>query len=329
MATYQGGRFLRAQLESLAGQTRYPSELVVHDDGSHDDTLAVLDSFARVAPFDVRVLTGRARVGYAQNFERALRECSGDIVFFCDQDDVWFPSKIEQVCLAMMSDPSVHLVAHDRVVVDEALRGPGISTLAMMRARGEDVGSYVAGSSTALRRPLVDLVLPFPANVGHDEWVHLVARVLGVGKILDEPLMYYRRHDSNVSVSFVDPHRRSLPVRLVVSDWVRRFTTSVSGQRIRLLATQRDIHAELARRLRSREAQALSPSSLDAALGAEQRANAIGLRLDAQASIWFARARALARARRSGAYANGARGLGALALDLLGPRTEEQGEHGS
>src|SRR4051795_304134 len=86
MATYNGERFLPEMLDSLAAQTRPPDELVVRDDASEDDTVAILNAFARRVPFRVDVHAGGPRLGYAQNFVAATRACTGSVIFFADQD---------------------------------------------------------------------------------------------------------------------------------------------------------------------------------------------------------------------------------------------------
>src|SRR4051795_8211163 len=94
MATFNGEAHLAEQLDSLAAQTRPPDELVVRDDGSEDGAVAILHAFARRARFRVEVLAGGPRLGYAQNFMAASRECSGGLGFFADQDDVWRAPKV-------------------------------------------------------------------------------------------------------------------------------------------------------------------------------------------------------------------------------------------
>ena len=94
MATYNGSKYLREQLDSLAAQTLPPCELVVTDDGSTDDTLGILDRFRRRAPFPVHLHRNEQRLGYRDNFLKAAQLCSGELIAFCDQDDVWMPDKL-------------------------------------------------------------------------------------------------------------------------------------------------------------------------------------------------------------------------------------------
>ena len=115
LATYNGEPFLMEQLESLAQQTLLPAELVVSDDGSTDKTIEIVREFAAHAPFDVVVLEHGARLNYRLNFRRAAKHCSGDLIAFCDQDDVWVPNKLERM-VRVFSDSKVQLAYHNAVV---------------------------------------------------------------------------------------------------------------------------------------------------------------------------------------------------------------------
>jgi glycosyltransferase involved in cell wall biosynthesis len=323
MATFNGARYLPEQLASLARQTHLPTELVVSDDGSDDGTLEILESFSRGAPFEVRVLSDQPRLGFAGNFGRALRCCAGDVVFFSDQDDVWHERKIERVYETMLARPHVHLVIHDRLITDGSLHGSGVSTLGALRARQGSVDDYVAGSSTALRRALVDLALPFPEldRLGHDSWVHLLARALDAVYVLDEPLMQYRRHGTNVSRSTVEPGGGQGRTKSLVASMIPRVRAAMSGgDRAESLLVNRELQAHLASRLQTPEAKAMSGNAPAAAMLATRRAAMLDLRLEAHDETWLRRWRLLERARRQGAYAPTARGWTAYALDLMSPR---------
>ena len=117
MATFNGETYLPEMLDSLASQTRPPDELVVRDDGSTDRSLDVVHDFASRAPFPVRVVPGGDRLGYAQNFVAASRACTGDLLFFADQDDSWRPEKLETVARTV-SRGEVVAVFHDFALQD-------------------------------------------------------------------------------------------------------------------------------------------------------------------------------------------------------------------
>ena len=122
MATFNGARFLEPQLESLACQRRVPDELVVCDDGSTDATTEILESFRRRAPFAVRVTRNERHLGWMENFVIALGGCQGEIVAWCDQDDIWHPDKLARCAPILRADTRVALVVHAEQQVDDNLR---------------------------------------------------------------------------------------------------------------------------------------------------------------------------------------------------------------
>src|SRR5690348_14254665 len=95
MATYNGARFVTEQLDSIAGQTQLPVEVVICDDRSTDETVSILESFAAKAPFRVTLHRNDEQLGYRLNFKKAVSFCTGDLIAFCDQDDVWHPDKLK------------------------------------------------------------------------------------------------------------------------------------------------------------------------------------------------------------------------------------------
>ena len=112
MGAYNGTAFLEPQLASLAAQTRLPVELVVCDDNSRDDTVAVLERFAAQAPFEVRIVRNETNLGFGANFMKASGLCRGDLIAWCDQDDVWAPEKLARCVAAFETDPEAVLVVH-------------------------------------------------------------------------------------------------------------------------------------------------------------------------------------------------------------------------
>lgn len=200
MATYNGGRFVSEQLQSLARQELLPTELVVTDDGSTDGTPDLIEEFGASAPFLVRVHRNPERLGVLRNFERALSLCAGDIVFLSDQDDVWLPDKIRTVVSAFETHPEALVVLNDKIITDEDLVPSGSTMLTNIRGFGSPDSCFVAGCCAAFRRQWLDFALPIPEGPpAHDSWLLGLAHRLGKVEILEKPLQYYRRHSKNVS----------------------------------------------------------------------------------------------------------------------------------
>lgn len=230
LATYNGSGFVSEQLDSLARQTRLPDELVVCDDCSTDDTVARVERFAGYAPFAVRIERNPKNLTSTPNFEKALARCTGDVIFFADQDDVWHPDKITALCRVLAENPDVGLVFSNGRVVDAALQPLGHdlwTALGFGRREQRRVQSgrapavfarhvVAAGTTAAFRAAYRDLYLPFPALPDcHDSWVaFLIAAVSGV-QILDRELIDYRVHEGNQ----IGLHRLSLSEQLAKARW--------------------------------------------------------------------------------------------------------------
>lgn len=211
MATYNGARFIREQLDSLAAQSLLPCELVVCDDGSADSTVEIVEGFAKTAPFPVRIYRNPQRLGYADNFLKAAKLCEGDWTAFCDQDDSWLPEKLEVVAAAIRRHPEVVLVTHPAELVDEALQPTG-ETAWPCRERisprysclwhggmgcGQIFRSFLIREIPFERRFIRDLM---PRRVTpHDDWVARLSLCVGSAFFLSRPLVLRRRHAASVT----------------------------------------------------------------------------------------------------------------------------------
>src|SRR3712207_5958138 len=145
MCTYNGARFLGAQLASVAAQTRTPDELVVCDDRSTDETARVVRDFAKSAPFPVRLHVNEENLGSTRNFERAVSMCEGDLIALCDQDDVWLPQKLARLEEEFARDASALAVFSDAGVVDEEARPAGQGLWESVGVRPEELARISEG----------------------------------------------------------------------------------------------------------------------------------------------------------------------------------------
>ena len=203
MATYNGARYLQEQLASFLAQTRLPDELVVCDDHSEDGSLSILQDFQKVAEFEVRIVSNRQRLGFVQNFSKALELCTGDIVFLSDQDDVWLPEKIDTVMNRFSDDPDVQLLIHDVEYCTEDLTRLGQTKIERLGKFCDVENCYVNGMATAVRYGFLRLCLPIPTSgpLAHDRWLHSCASAMHRRKILHQVLALHRRHQANATVS--------------------------------------------------------------------------------------------------------------------------------
>lgn len=201
LAAYNGEKFIEAQLSSILSQLPPDGEIVVSLDPSRDATAGIVSRIASTDP-RVKLIAGQGH-GLIANFENAIRASSGDVIFTCDQDDVWLPGKIEKMTAAF-DEPSVLAVLHDARVTDGDLNTLEDSFFA---AHGRRKGpfanwlrnSYI-GCCMAFRRELCDAILPFPDRLPmHDQWIGIIAERAGKTADVNEPLILWRRHGDNSS----------------------------------------------------------------------------------------------------------------------------------
>jgi glycosyltransferase involved in cell wall biosynthesis len=213
MATFNGERYLPEMLASLASQTRPPDELVVRDDGSSDRTLELVRDFAVGAPFPVHVVPGGVRLGYAQNFVAASRACTGDLLFFADQDDVWRPEKLETVARSVGRD-DVEAVFHDFALQDAEGCPIAPSYAEVLAERGFRPVAALKGCSIAVTRGFTETWgwPPLSSPVSHDFWVTLLATAFGQRRIIPDVLIDHRIHDANTSGWIPDADSREFTV---------------------------------------------------------------------------------------------------------------------
>lgn len=214
ICTYNGATYLQPQLDSLMAQTLLPDEIVIGDDGSSDGSAEILRAFAvraRQAGIAVRLRRNPENLGYVSNFTSGLRDADGDILFLCDQDDVWHPDKLARMVARFEHEPSLLLLHSDARLVDAdglSLQCSLFDALELTPAEKQLIHdghtfdvvlrrSFVTGATAAIRRELVAIALPVPPDWIHDEWLAAVAAVTGRLDFIDASLIDYRQHGGN------------------------------------------------------------------------------------------------------------------------------------
>ncbi len=214
MSCYNGGRFVEEQIASIQKQTRTDWTLLVRDDGSADNTVAVVDAMAARDSRIVRLSDGRGQLGPAASFGTVLEHAfaaGARYVALADQDDVWHRDKLEREIELLETreaviGPDVPLLVHsDLTVVGEDLmvihpsflRFQGLLHVEDVPVRKLLVQNFVTGCTTVLNRALLQWALPFPAVLMHDWWLALCASALGEILFLPDATLLYRQHAAN------------------------------------------------------------------------------------------------------------------------------------
>lgn len=211
LCTHNGARYVREQVASILAQTVPVAQIVLSDDASTDDTVAIVEAAVAGSGVELVVLRNSPALGVVANFEQAAAACTGDLIALSDQDDVWRDDKLATIVGAFAAAPDARLVHSDADLVDQHLAPLPDSLLRSleMTARehrelqdGRSFATFlrrnlVTGATAVLRRELLEHARPFPASWVHDEWLAVVAAGLSRTQLVDDRLVLYRQHGAN------------------------------------------------------------------------------------------------------------------------------------
>ena len=198
MATYNGEKYLREQVDSLLAQS-YPSlEFVFVDDASSDETLAILQEYVSRDP-RIRLIANPINQGLLATFETGIRAAKGEMIALSDQDDVWMPEKISLLASAIGS--------HSLIYADSALTNAAGTVTGKFSDRNHlchyptalhyVFGTKAMGHAMLFKREIIDIALPFPDYVGHDYILGFAGAALNGVAYFPQTLVNYRQHSSN------------------------------------------------------------------------------------------------------------------------------------
>ncbi|MBE6821055.1 MAG: glycosyltransferase family 2 protein [Ruminococcaceae bacterium] len=201
LAAYKGQQYIAEQLESILPQLGENDEIIVSDDYPQGLTR---EAVMNIATRDKRVkyIEGEGK-GVVRNFENALEACTGDVIFLCDQDDVWQPDKVS--CVMAEIAKGADLVLHDAAVTDADLNITEPSFFAVHGSNADFKHNLIrntfVGCCMAFTRQVMQDTLPFPEGLPmHDWWIALAAIKKGYKTVLlNKPLILWRRHGDNVT----------------------------------------------------------------------------------------------------------------------------------
>ena len=204
MSTYNGEKYLSQQIESIINQTEKNWHLIIRDDGSKDDTIAIIEKFINQ---DTRIeLIRGENIGVIASFFQLTKYEKADFYFFCDQDDVWLPEKLK-----MMLDEAQHhekqiplLVYSDLKVVDRNLNilypsmikevtGPACTNLKEVMRR-----NCVTGCASMINNALAEKWVNTEGIIMHDWYLAQIAAAYNNLIYLNHPTILYRQHENNV-----------------------------------------------------------------------------------------------------------------------------------
>lgn len=208
VCTYNGEAYIEEQINSILNQSVKVDEIIIGDDGSVDNTLFIIEKLLKDSKIRYKVIRNKMNLGYRKNFENAILNTTGQIVFLCDQDDIWMENKVEVMLAHFTDNPQCLLCFSNAYLVNEELEKLPLSLwdgVHYNKNRNKFLswwelflsGYYVTGATMAIRKELFDKAYPFSNIWQHDGWLAMYAAIYN--GIEEEPmkLIKYRQHGNN------------------------------------------------------------------------------------------------------------------------------------
>ncbi len=200
LATYNGEKYLREQLDSILNQLGQDDELIISDDHSKDNTIEIIEEYIKKYPI-IKFVKGPGK-GYIYNFEFLIKQTEKDIILISDQDDVWMPNKVERVRQEFEKNKDIWVALHDAEYIDET--GHALSGQ-MFKIRNAQKGffqnwikSAYYGCCMAFSKEYKNIIMPFPMHLfSYDQWIGLLAELFHKSAFIYEPLIERRLHGNN------------------------------------------------------------------------------------------------------------------------------------
>jgi len=207
LCTYNGEKYLSRQLDSILYQTVAVDEIIWCDDSSSDKTWEIAEKYKEKHPSVFKIFRNEKNLGYVGNFEKALSLCNGEIVFLCDQDDIWEKNKVEAVQLKFKNNHKVNVVVHNLELLENDKRYNYWETIKFnskienhqLFERLIDKGNIFPGMSMALKNKYLKTLLPLKKInhiIIHDQEIIIKATHDNCVYLIQETLGTYRLHEN-------------------------------------------------------------------------------------------------------------------------------------
>jgi len=200
ISTYNGEKYIKEQVISILNQLNIDDEIIISDDNSSDNTINIINN---IKDNRIKIFKNKINLGYTANFEKSIKYSSGDYIFLSDQDDIWHKDKVK-IFLEYFNN-------YDLIVSDAKIINKNgdiiINSYFEIRKTKKDIISNIIkfgclGCCLAFKKKILIKALPFPKNkilCTHDNWLFLIGCIYYKYIILDDKLVFYRRHNENYS----------------------------------------------------------------------------------------------------------------------------------
>lgn len=211
LATYNGEKFIKEQLDSIFKQTVLPDEIVISDDNSDDNTLKIINGYKKRAEYKkIKIIINKNKEnkGYRINFYNAIKNCSGDFIFLCDQDDIWKENKIENMITEMKKNTNILLLCSnlESFYIENCQNKVhekhyfSLKKVKKIDKYKDFVNTPRPGCTFCINKKLANIYFnKVDFSLYHDNLLWHLACINKGAYILNKKTILYRRHSSNAS----------------------------------------------------------------------------------------------------------------------------------
>ena len=239
LCTYNASKYIVQQLDSIINQTSKPDIIFINDDNSSDSTLEILRNYSCESEVAFDIKANPLRLGYKANFENVIQRCNTDIIIPSDQDDFWLPEKNQKLVKPLLASENIMLTCCNSFLADSNLQlmkdtlWDSVGFPKQLRLSGSNKELFklillehnvISGHALAFKKELLQIALPLNMEFEWDHWIALNAAVADKVMIVDEALIYYRQHSSNVIGA---PSNESSKMELLINDFKKKLANKL------------------------------------------------------------------------------------------------------
>lgn len=206
ITTYNGEKYILEQLKSIKNQTKEPDEVIIRDDQSKDNTINIIEEFIKKNNLpNWKLIVNSTNLGWKLNFKKGLQLATGDLIFLSDQDDIWLNNKVEEACKIFENNTSIEIMASNYYILNDntqeiTLRDKSKKDIQQTIVKSKFFHTNYPGAVYTFRKEYLEEVLNYwDDKLAHDAQLFLIGKIKGTAYISNKPLIYYRRHNNNVT----------------------------------------------------------------------------------------------------------------------------------
>ena len=209
MCTYNGEKFINKQLDSILNQSSPVNEIIICDDGSKDNTINIINNYIKNSNIKINLYVNRKNLGVVDNFIKAFSKCTGDVIFLCDQDDIWTKDKVKIIVNEFNKNKEINMIGTNALLIDQDDNSLNNNLWDFVGYKYESKNyktnykiqlkkAILTGATAAARTSFIKKYMTKSKYVIHDYWLSECACMTNSLFMIDKNLTLYRQHSNNV-----------------------------------------------------------------------------------------------------------------------------------